>query len=120
MLNKIKAVVTVLREAFRNAEKVRDYAKQIRDFGYMLADARALLLRFEAGIDSRDKLIAEMRAELSTLRQRAEEAETNLAVAVDRLELIAEKETPSANATVRRITRIVRETISDITGKTAA
>lgn len=44
-------------------------------------------------------------------------SEELLAIATDRLSLISEKETPSANGTVRKMAKIAREAIAEITGE---
>lgn len=109
-MTKIIAFIRTLMKAFENASEVRR-------LGYLLSDARSLLIRFEDGVVTRDELIANLRLEAATLRQRLDEVEENLSVAVDRLEQVAENETSGANATVRRIARIAREAITEIVGK---
>lgn len=68
-------------------------------------------------------LIEDLRAALTEAQEKialanakAETANVNAAVAVDRLEMIAAAETPTANATVKRMARIAREGIEEVTG----
>lgn len=108
-MTKIKTLIRALWSAMENASEVRR-------LGYLLSDARSLLIRFEDGIVTRDEQIANLRLEAATLRERLAEVEENLNVAVDRLEQVAENETTGANATVRRIARIAREAVTEIAG----
>ena len=108
-MKKIATIIQILRKAFENAQEVRR-------LGWLLSDARTLLIRFEDGIVTRDEQIANLRLEAATLRERLKDVEENLTVAVDRLEQVAENETTGANATVRRVARIAREAVAEIMG----
>jgi hypothetical protein len=100
-------------------------AQEIKDLGRAIEEAdrgAAVALRYElelrTQLDNANKTVAILTENAKEGRiarqQRLNQLNEALALAVDRLELIASKETAGANGSVRRMARIAREAVVEV------
>lgn len=107
----------------KDLEKSEEKVRQIDENGL------GVMITANNAVEERDRLRKENKKltedngalckDLLSVKRGLESSEALLAVATDRLNLIAEKETASANATVRKMAKIARESIAEITGEGA-